>query len=75
MTSGIVYAAVARSNAVLVSNQRMAGDFETDVNSFLPNVPVERNTKSCFVSGMYVLFISLIMFLCLNYKSILFTFI
>ncbi|GBM52523.1 Vesicle-associated membrane protein 714 [Araneus ventricosus] len=67
MTSGIVYAAVAKANAVLVSNQRLAGDFETDVNSFLPNIPVERNTKSCFVSGIFtyhILVEDLLIYIC-----------
>lgn len=52
MTSGIVYSAVAKSGTILVSSQRVDGDYETDVNSFLPNIPIERNTKSCFESGM-----------------------
>lgn len=52
MSSGIVYSAVARSAVILTSNQRIDGDFETTVNAFLPNIPVERNTKSCFVSGL-----------------------
>lgn len=67
MASGIVYSAVARSGVILVSNQVAAGDFESNVNSFLPNVPVERNTKSCFVSGIYtyhILIEDLLIYIC-----------
>ncbi|GIY31865.1 vesicle-associated membrane protein 714 [Caerostris darwini] len=67
MSSGIIYAAVAKSGTVLVSSQRVDGDYETEVNSFLPNVPVENNTKSCFVSGIYtyhVLIEDLLIYIC-----------
>lgn len=67
MTSGIFYSAVARSTAILVSSQRIDGDFESTLNAFLPNVAVERNTKSCSVSGLYtyhILVEDLIIYIC-----------
>ncbi|XP_054714987.1 uncharacterized protein LOC129224540 [Uloborus diversus] len=67
MSSGIVYSAVARAGVILVSCQRVAGDFETTVNAFLPNVPVERNTKTCYQSGIYnyhILVEDLLIYIC-----------
>lgn len=67
MTSGIVYAAVAKSGVILVSSQTISGDYESEVNSFLSNVPVERNTKSCFVSGIFtyhILIEDLLIYIC-----------
>ncbi|KFM77013.1 Vesicle-associated membrane protein 7, partial [Stegodyphus mimosarum] len=67
MTSGIFYAAVARSGTILVSNQRTPGDYETEVNAFLPSIPVERNMKSGYVSGIFtyhILVEDLLIYIC-----------
>lgn len=67
MASGIQYAAVAKSGVILVSNQRVTGDYESEVNSFLPNIPVERNTKSCYVSDLknyHILVEDLLIYIC-----------
>ncbi|XP_042895160.1 vesicle-associated membrane protein 7 [Parasteatoda tepidariorum] len=65
--NGIIYSAVAKSGVILVSNQRQAGDYDSEVKSFLSNIPVERNTKSCFASGIYtyhILVEDLLIYIC-----------
>ncbi|XP_067133438.1 vesicle-associated membrane protein 7-like [Centruroides vittatus] len=52
--SGILYSTIARDDVLLVSSQKISGNFETMVLSMLPNISTHRNTKTSYTSNDYM---------------------
>lgn len=52
--SGILYSAIARETMLLISSQRVSGNFESVVLSMIPNISIDRNTKISYASNNHM---------------------